>query len=89
MAHRSFLKLVISILALLLISGCAKQPVRTKPAKFRAAVVTDVGGIGDLSFNAMAWSGLQHAGKDLGIDVKFLESEEAALDVSGESIHKG
>ncbi|HET6453013.1 MAG TPA: BMP family ABC transporter substrate-binding protein [Armatimonadota bacterium] len=43
-----------------------------------AAVVTDTGGIGDLSFNAMAWSGLQRAGKELGIDVKFLESKEQA-----------
>ena len=78
MACRSFLKLVIPILALVLVSGCAKQSVQTKPAKFRAAVVTDVGGIGDLSFNAMAWSGLQRAGKDLGIGVKFLESKEQA-----------
>jgi len=76
--HRSFPKYFVPILVLGMISGCAKQAVQTKPAKFRAAVVTDVGGIGDLSFNAMAWSGLQRAGKDLGIDVKFLESKEQA-----------
>jgi basic membrane protein A len=78
MSYRSFLKLMIPILALGMIAGCAKQAPKTDTGKIKAAVVTDVGGIGDLSFNAMAWSGLQRAGKDLGIDVKFLESKEQA-----------
>lgn len=77
MVYRSFLKVLVLILAVSLV-GCGKQATETKPAKFRAAVVTDVGGIGDLSFNAMAWEGLQRAGKDLGIGVKFLESKEQA-----------
>src|SRR5947209_2314995 len=46
--------------------------------KLRAAVVTDVGGIGDKSFNMMAWKGLQRAGKELGFDVKLAESRERA-----------
>src|SRR3989442_1575429 len=46
--------------------------------KLRAAVVTDVGGIGDKSFNMMAWNGLQRAGKELGFEVKVAESREDA-----------
>lgn len=42
--------------------------------KIKAAMVTDVGGIGDESFNASAWRGLQRAQKELGAQVKFLES---------------
>ena len=73
--RRVFLVLLLSTA---IISGCSK-PQQTEQAKtFKAAVVTDVGGIGDLSFNAMAWEGLQRAGKDLDIQIKFLESKEQA-----------
>jgi basic membrane protein A len=69
---------VFMVLPLLLVS-CSKHtasPSGSHPIK--AAVVTDVGGIGDLSFNAMAWEGLKRAGKELGIGIKFLESKEQA-----------
>jgi basic membrane protein A len=46
--------------------------------KLRAAMVTDVGGIGDESFNASAWRGLQRAQKELGAEVRYLESRTAA-----------
>ena len=60
----------------LVIGGCSRPKTEPPSKRLRMAVVTDTGGIGDLSFNAMAWSGLQRAGKELGIDVKFLESKE-------------
>lgn len=62
----------------LVIGGCSRPKTEPQSKKLRMAVVTDTGGIGDLSFNAMAWSGLQKAGKDLNVDVKFLESKEQA-----------
>ena len=79
MKYRSFLAYALVVFALGMLAGCAKpqQPKGTK-GKIKAAVVTDVGGIGDLSFNAMAWEGLQRAGGDLGIEIKFLESKEQA-----------
>lgn len=46
--------------------------------RLRAAMVTDVGGIGDESFNASAWRGLQRAQKELGAEVRYLESRTAA-----------
>jgi len=44
----------------------------------RAAVITDVGGVGDKSFNMMAWNGLQQAQKDLGYEVQLVESRTQA-----------
>lgn len=45
--------------------------------RIRAAMVTDVGGIGDESFNASAWRGLERARKELGAEVRYLESRTA------------
>ena len=41
---------------------------------FLGCQVTDTGGIDDRSFNATAWKGMQDAQKDLGVQVKYLES---------------
>ncbi len=71
--------LIIGVLALL--SACAKKadepstggaPSATK--RLRAAMVTDIAGIGDRSFNESAWRGLQRAEKELGAEVRYLES---------------
>lgn len=58
--------------------GCSRKDQPEETGHIKAAVVTDVGGIGDLSFNAMAWEGLQRASKDMDIEIKFLESKEQA-----------
>jgi len=47
-----------------------------KPIK--AAMVTDMGGIDDQSFNAAAWAGLQKAKAEHKIEGRFLESREQA-----------
>lgn len=44
----------------------------------RAAMVTDVGGLGDKSFNDLAYAGLQMAEKDFGTEIKALASNEIA-----------
>lgn len=49
-----------------------------KPAGKKVGMVTDVGGIGDLSFNMMAWDGLQRAQKEVGIDPVLVESRQTA-----------
>lgn len=41
---------------------------------FLGCMVTDAGGVDDRSFNASAWQGLQNAQSDLGIEVKYVES---------------
>jgi basic membrane protein A len=43
---------------------------------FLACQVTDVGGIDDKSFNATAWKGVQDAIAALGVEGKYLESQQ-------------
>jgi len=57
----------------------APEPAATEPPAapaYKACQVTDVGGIDDKSFNATAWKGIQDAIADLGIEGKFLESQQ-------------
>ena len=48
----------------------------------KIAMVTDVGGINDQSFNQGAWAGLQRAKDELGVEVSYLESATEADYVS-------
>ena len=43
---------------------------------FKACQVTDTGGIDDKSFNATAWKGVEDAVKQLGVEGKYLESQQ-------------
>jgi phosphate/phosphite/phosphonate ABC transporter binding protein len=55
------------------------EPAATEPpaaAAFKACQVTDAGGIDDKSFNATAWKGVQDAMAQLGIEGKYLESQQ-------------
>jgi basic membrane protein A len=45
-------------------------------ADFKACQVTDTGGIDDKSFNATAWKGIEDAVDQLGVEGKFLESQQ-------------
>jgi basic membrane protein A len=45
-------------------------------SKLKVGLVTDVGKIDDKSFNQSAWDGVQQAKKDLGADVKFIETQD-------------
>jgi basic membrane protein A len=44
-------------------------------AEFSAALVTDVGGLNDESFNQISWAGLERARDELGADIDYLESK--------------
>jgi len=46
------------------------------PVAFKVCQVTDTGGIDDKSFNATAWKGVQDAIAQLGIEGKYLESQQ-------------
>ncbi len=47
-------------------------------AEFVVGQVTDMGGIDDKSFNATAWKGITDAMTQLGVEGKFLESQQQA-----------
>ncbi len=52
------------------------NPVQAK--KFKAVMVTDVAGLGDKSFNDVAWRGMRKAEEKLGIEIACLQSYEQA-----------
>ena len=49
-----------------------------KTADFKAAMVTDTGGVNDQSFNQSSWEGLQSLQKETGAKVRYLESKQAS-----------
>jgi basic membrane protein A len=57
-------------------SGCPNQPAAAGAKKLRVGLVTDVGKVDDKSFNQSAWEGVQCAQKNLGADVKFIETTD-------------
>lgn len=65
------LTLVIVLVASML-AGCAGPK-----EKMVVGMITDTGGLGDQSFNDLAWAGLEKAEKDLKIERKVLESGSA------------
>ena len=59
--------------------GCGNNKNEPKEEKnIKIGMVSDVGGINDESFNQSAWEGLKKAQKDLGIEIKVLESKQAS-----------
>lgn len=77
--------LVVFALAATMLAGCGggtSTPGTTtttpeKP-KMKTAMVTDVGGLGDKSFNDLSWAGLEKAKAELGVETKVLESKQIA-----------
>ena len=85
MNRRHFLTLGISLSGALLTSCDTKKPTDASAPqaggalkKIKVGLVTDTGGVGDKSFNAQAWTGLQKAEKELGAKVKYVESKQNA-----------
>src|SRR4051794_39677027 len=55
--------------------GAASTPAKKK---LRVAMVTDIGGLNDRSFNALAYKGLQQSKSQLGTDIRVLTSKSNA-----------
>jgi len=74
----------LGLAALLVLSGCrpaaeAPPPAGEAPApKLRVGIVYDVGGRGDLSFNDMAYAGLERAQREFGDRIETRDLEPAA-----------
>ncbi len=73
---------VISILMVssMLLSACGGGGVIATegPISIKACEVTDTGGIDDKSFNATGWLGLERAKADMGVEIAYLESQQAS-----------
>jgi len=78
--------LVVFAMATMVLGGCSStttppaSTTTTPPAAaaMKAGMVTDVGGLGDKSFNDLSWAGLEKAKADLGIETKALSSKSMA-----------
>ena len=74
MKVRKFMPLVAAALIAVLTlalgagTGAAKSDVQAAPAKFKVALVTDIGGLDDRSFNFLANKGLQLAKKKFNVE---------------------
>jgi basic membrane protein A and related proteins len=59
-------------------SGSSGKSTTKTEKKIRIAMVTDIGGLNDRGFNALAYKGLQQAKADLGADIRVLTSKSNA-----------
>lgn len=64
--------MLVVVLVASMLAGCASSS-----EKMVIGMITDTGGLGDQSFNDLAWAGLEKAEKELKIERKVLESESA------------
>ena len=60
----------------LMLTGCVKSNKEVTASKEDVLVtlVLDKGGVNDGSFNESAWTGAEQAQKELGVEVRYLES---------------
>ena len=60
------------------LTGCGSNSESTASGeeKLTVAMITDVAGVNDQSYNQSAWEGLQRAEKELGVEIKYLESKQ-------------
>lgn len=74
---KKFLVLALSLLLVVtMVAGCTKEVSKGEGKKI--AMVTDVGGVNDQSFNQSAWEGLEKVEKDFGVKVSYKESKQEA-----------
>lgn len=67
-----------AVAATLILAGCAWHHRGPRPGQLRLGMVTDVGGLGDRSFNDSAYRGLLAAQSQLGAYIQVLQSRSAA-----------
>ena len=73
----------VAVLSASMLVGCGNKSSQGNNNKtLKIGMVADTGGINDESFNQSAWEGLQQAQKDLGVEIKVIESKQASEYVS-------
>jgi basic membrane protein A len=60
------------------LAACAAADTTSDPSKVRVAMVSDLGGLGDRSFNDSAYAGLRAAKHDFGDEIAVLQSTSGA-----------
>ncbi|MHB1654592.1 MAG: BMP family lipoprotein [Desulfitobacteriaceae bacterium] len=83
---KKFIGLMLSVFVMFSLVACGTQPTSSessKPAaqdkaKLKVGLLTGVGGLGDKSFNDLAYDGAKKAEKDLGVQLKVVEPPDLA-----------
>ncbi len=80
---RLFAVMLAFVLVASMVAGCGggaetpEEPAAEEPTTaVKAAMVTDIGGLGDKSFNDLSYAGLQRAETELGVQIEVIESKE-------------
>jgi basic membrane protein A len=68
--------LTLLLLSSLVLTACGAPAAEPEEAGLKVCQVTDTGGIDDKSFNATAWKGVEDAAAALGVEGKYLESQQ-------------
>ena len=67
-----------ALLALVAVSGSAAKPTKASQGTIRVAVVTDIGGLNDRSFNFLADQGRRRADRIQGVETRIFITQTAA-----------
>ncbi|HEY8297898.1 MAG TPA: BMP family ABC transporter substrate-binding protein [Candidatus Baltobacteraceae bacterium] len=78
MKHQAIISLVALAACAALFSACGHRQSAARPGQLTLGMVTDVGGLGDKSFNDSAYRGLLRAQDVLGAHIQVLQSHAAA-----------
>lgn len=77
-ARRALAALTALICLTIFAAGCSRRAQTTGGTGPHLGMVTDVGGLGDKSFNDSAYAGLQRAQAEIGANIEVLQSRSAA-----------
>lgn len=71
--------LIVALFSVLALSGCINNKAsNTTEGTKTITLILDKGGVNDGSFNESAWNGAKQANEELGVEVKYLESNTDA-----------
>jgi len=76
--RRAIAKVVLCAAGMAFLAGCAAAENTSDPSKVRVAMVSDLGGLGDRSFNDSAYAGLRAAKQRFGDEIAVLQSTSSA-----------
>jgi basic membrane protein A and related proteins len=75
MSKKLYAVVALILVATMVLTGCQTAGAGTS-GKLKVGLVTDTGGVNDKSFNQSAWTGVQKAAKEFGMDANFIESKQ-------------
>ncbi len=66
----------LTLIMSIFLASCAPAAAPAAESAGKICQVTDTGGVDDKSFNQLAWAGMERAAEELGVEVKYLESQQ-------------